>query len=116
MALQTDFELDGVIHRNCYLRIHKIRTQISEFEYFETFENVVDTNVVERLVWKSRSESIATACVWIDRPARDNRALPMKTFTFEFDYDFVDTPFYTDTDTYNCKCTYTCACLLQLFF
>lgn len=83
MALQTDFELDGVIHRDCYLRIHKIRTQIAEYEYFPTSE---ESNVVN-LQWKSRIETSANAYVWIDELARQNRALPLKNFNFEFDFE-----------------------------
>lgn len=87
MALRTDFELDGIIYRDCYLRIHKIRTQVSEYEYFETMSNSDSSKTAQVLTWKSRIETSANVYVWVDEMARQNRALPLKNFNFEFDFD-----------------------------
>jgi len=85
MALQTDFGLDGIIYHNCYLKIIKVRTQVSEYEFFEVVSD--DPTIAEKLSWESRVETAAHVNVWIDDVSRSNRALPLKTFSFEFDYD-----------------------------
>lgn len=98
MALQLNFELDGVIYQDAYLRIHKIRTAMVEYEKFVTVEDDPFTDQI--LDWDIRCETSATAYVWIDKSARDNRAQPMKWFSFEFEYD-INSPENIYTQAYN---------------
>lgn len=87
MALQVDFELDGIVNRDCYLRIHKIRTQMVDYEFFQVIDDPNRPNIAEELQWKVRGETTATAYVWSDKVARENRVQPIKHFSFEFEYD-----------------------------
>jgi hypothetical protein len=87
MALQNDFELDGVVHRDCYIRIHKIRTQQTDYEYFEDVNDSETPDIHQRLQWAIRLETFATVYVWADKASRDNRAQPIHYFTFDYDYD-----------------------------
>lgn len=87
MALKVDFELDGVIHRDCYLRIHKIRTVHADYEYFKIVDDPERPDVHQELAWEVRMETHATAYVWADKLARENRAQPLKWFGFDFEYD-----------------------------
>lgn len=87
MALKVNFELDDVIYDDCYLRIHKIRTVMVDYEYFETVNDPLHPEIAERLAWKIRLESSATAYVYANKAIRDNRAQPLKWFSFDFDYE-----------------------------
>lgn len=87
MALQTNFELDGILHSNCYLKVTKTRSQSTDYEFFDAVSDPNKPDIAEELKWKTRIESYATAQVWIDEIARKNRALPIKNFNFEFEYD-----------------------------
>jgi hypothetical protein len=87
MALQVDFELDGIINRDSYLRIHKIRTQMVDYEFFKAVDDVNRPGVAEELDWVIRGETTATAYVWSDQVARKNRVQPIKHFSFEFEFD-----------------------------
>ena len=91
MALQVDFELDGIIHRDCYVRIHKVRTNYEEYEFFENVDDEEHPEIAQRLTWKMRMDNVATAYIWSDKIARENRALQLHQFSFDFDYD-LDSP------------------------
>lgn len=86
MAFKMDYELDSVIYPDAYVRIHKVRTAMVDYEKFTNVDD--DDNVDQILDWETRCETSATAYVWIDEDARKNRAQPMKWFTFDFDFDF----------------------------
>lgn len=83
MALQVDFDVDGIVYNDAYLRIQTVRSAVVDYEKFETSES----DGSERLVWVSRMESYATVYVWSDAGARANRAQPIKWFTFQYEYD-----------------------------
>jgi hypothetical protein len=91
MALKTNYELDNVIYSDAYLRIHKIRTVAVDYEYFENVDDPERPDIAQELKWKIRLESSATAYVWNGKESRDNRAQPLKWFSFEFEYD-LDSP------------------------
>jgi hypothetical protein len=87
MALKVDFELDGIIYRDCYLRIHKVKSTMVDYEYFENVNDPDRPDIAQELKWKVRMESSATAYVWESVDGRENRAQPMKWFSFDFEYD-----------------------------
>ena len=91
MALKTDYTLNDVIHKNCYLRIHKIRTAMIDYEYFDKVDDPNRPLIAEELKWKIRNENTATVYIWDDNICRENRTVPLKHFSFEFDYD-LDNP------------------------
>lgn len=91
MALQTDYELDKIIHRDVYMRVHKIRTVMVDYEQFVTVDDPERPTVGEELSWMVRNETTATVYVWDSKEARDRRAQPMKWFSVDFEY-FPDQP------------------------
>jgi len=87
MALQTDYELDGQIYEGAYLRIIKVRTASVEYEYFKDVDDPNRPDIAQEMDWKIILESTATVYVWADKDGRENRAQPMKWFSFDFDYE-----------------------------
>ena len=87
MALKVNYELDDIVYENAYLRIHKIRTVRAEYERLTPIDDPHRPNISEEIQWEIRLESSATAYVWIDEFSRQNRAQPLKWFTFDFEYD-----------------------------
>lgn len=87
MALQVNYEHDGIMLERAYIRISKIRTANVDYEQFIDVNDPEHPEIAQRLQWVMRTESSATAFVWIDKAARDNRAMALKWFEFEFQYD-----------------------------
>ena len=85
MALLVKYILDNDVYEHAYVRIHKIRTVMIDYEKFINLES--DDDIQMKLDWEVRNESIATAYVWADKLSRDNRANPIKYFQFKFEYD-----------------------------
>ena len=87
MAIQVDYELDDVIHRDTYIRIHKVNTVAVDNEFFETVNDPDHPEIHQKLSWKVTLQTEATAYVWGDQKARENRAQQLHWFKFKFDYD-----------------------------
>lgn len=87
MALVSKFEHDGVIYDAAYIRVSKIRIANVDYEQFVDVDEPDHPEIAQRLQWIMRIESSATAFVWVDKDARDNRAMALKWFEFDFNYD-----------------------------
>jgi hypothetical protein len=92
MALQTQYILgedDGIeyVYENAYLKIVKVITSNTDYEFFETVNDPNNPNIKERLSWINRLETDATVYVWSDTNARKNRAQVIHWFSFSFEYD-----------------------------
>lgn len=95
MALQVKYEhpTSKQVYPEAYLRIQKIQTAHLDYEFFAKSDK---EGVEEELRWITRLENIVTVFVWSDKVARDNRAIVVHWFTFEFDYDLTNpTNIYT---------------------
>ena len=86
MALQVKYEhpTSKQVYPEAYLRIQKIQTAHLDYEFFAKSDK---EGVEEELRWITRLENIVTVFVWSDDVARDNRAIVVHWFTFEFDYE-----------------------------
>lgn len=80
MALKLDYDFDGDIYPNAYLRIQKIVLGKSDQE---RLVNEGDHLVSE---WDTVEDSAAKVFVYGDEEARQNNARPIHMFGIEFDY------------------------------
>jgi len=87
MALQVNYVLDNIVHANAYLRIHKIRTVTTDYEFFENVDDPDNPEIAQKLSWKIRIENSATVYIWDRVESRDSRSQPLKHFSFDFEYD-----------------------------
>lgn len=95
MALKTDYTLatnNGYEHtyEGAYLKVVKIVTSNTDYEYFETVNDPDHPEIDQKLSWVNRIESEATVYVWSDEVARKNRAQVVHWFSFTFDFDLND--------------------------
>jgi hypothetical protein len=80
MALTAKVELpDGSFFENAYLKVKNINIVSEDFEFYPT-----DSETVQ---WTTKSKFTAMVWVWVDKTARDNRAIPSHWFMVEGDYD-----------------------------
>lgn len=87
MALLCKYEFDGMELNNAYIRIISIRTSNSDYEEYVEVDDPTQPNIAMKLEFVKRIESSATAFVWYDQIARENRVVAEKWFDFKFDYD-----------------------------
>lgn len=87
MALQVTYDYDGVVLNEAYIRVCRVRSANIDYEQFVDVNEPENPDIAQRLQWVMRVESSATAFVWADKVSRDNRAMALKWFEFDFDYD-----------------------------
>lgn len=78
---------DGTIFENAYIRINKVRSDMVDYEFFEDVDEPENPEIAQRLRYRVRCESVATAYVYGDQKARENRVQPTDWFSFMFDFD-----------------------------
>lgn len=78
---------DGTIFEDAYIRINKVRSDMVDYEFFENVDDPKNPEIAQRLTYKTKCESVATAYVYGDEIARQNRVQPVDWFSFMFDYD-----------------------------
>jgi len=87
MALITNYEHDGIILPDAYIRLQRCRTANVDYEKFEDLNDPNRPDIAQILTWVTRIEASGTAFVWHDKIARDNRAMAASWFEFDFTYD-----------------------------
>lgn len=87
MALQTKYEFEDIILSDAYIRISKVRSANNDYEELSPVDDPNAPNIAFKTSWMMRVESSATAFVWADKLARDNRTIALSWFDFDFDYD-----------------------------
>lgn len=70
---------------DAYLKIQKITTSNTDYEYFESVND--ESDISEKLSWCTKITSDAVIYIWADEIARKNRAAVKHWFIFTFDYD-----------------------------
>lgn len=87
MALIHNYEANGEVYNNAYVRIVKVRSANVDYEMFVNVDDPDRPDIAQELTWVTRIESSATAFVWPDKISRDNRAMTVAWFDFDFVFD-----------------------------
>lgn len=98
MALLVSFTKDNQIFSNCYARIVKTTTALSDKEMFVPADG--ENNIHEKSEMVKYPENYASIYIYLDEDCRKRAVPPLHAFTFRFDYD-LGSPDNVFTQAYN---------------